>query len=252
METLIKFHDGEELILDFNEGKHIYKVEGEYAPSVTTILNSINKPALIPWAASEGAKWFSNNAAGFLTKELSVDDVAKGIRGAYKEKSRSAMDIGQMVHSWCEKAILWKLGAGDIPEMPDNEAAKSSIGAFQDWIKTHDIKWISAEQKVYNRRYKYAGTVDAVAEIDDEFCVVDFKTSARIYDEYHLQCAAYAECVQDIYGREVDSTWILRFDKKTGMFESAVSSDNSENFSAFYGALLLYSRLNALKNRKKR
>ena len=55
METLIKFHDGEELILDFNEGKHIYKVEGEYAPSVTTILNSINKPALIPWAASEGA-----------------------------------------------------------------------------------------------------------------------------------------------------------------------------------------------------
>ena len=61
----LDYHDGSTVQLDFDEKKHYYTVEGEYAPSVTTILDSIAKPALIPWAASEGAKWFLANYESF-------------------------------------------------------------------------------------------------------------------------------------------------------------------------------------------
>jgi len=44
---LLEYHDGQDVELDFNEKKHYYTVEGEYAPSVTTILDSIAKPALM-------------------------------------------------------------------------------------------------------------------------------------------------------------------------------------------------------------
>ena len=37
----------------------------------------------------------------------------------------------------------------------------------------------------------FAGTVDAVAEVDDVLTVVDFKTSSQISDEYFLQTSAY-------------------------------------------------------------
>ena len=252
MEYQINFHDGAEIVLDFNEDKHVYKIDGEYVPSVTTILNTISKPALLPWAVKMGADWFSDNCEAFTQATLSVDEVVKGIKGAYKKKSRDAMNVGNIVHQWCEDAIQWKMGVGEIPDMPEDTQAVTAINAFRNWIGTREIKWIAAEQKLYNRKYKYAGTVDAVAEIDGAFCVIDFKTSAAVYDEYYLQCAAYAEAIQDMYGREVDSAWVLRFDKRTGKFEAKDSEEHDENFSGFYGAMLLYSRLTALKNRKKR
>ena len=40
---------------------------------------------------------------------------------------------------------------------------------------------------MYCDKYKYAGTVDAVAKINGRVCVIDFKTSKKIYKPYHLQ-----------------------------------------------------------------
>ena len=112
MEYQINFHDGAEIVLDFNEDKHVYKIEGEYVPSVTTILNTISKPALLPWAVKMGADWFSDNCEAFTQATLSVDEVVKGIKGAYRKKSQDAMNIGNIVHQWCEDAIQWKMGVG--------------------------------------------------------------------------------------------------------------------------------------------
>jgi len=59
--TLIEYHDGSKVILEFNPKKHWYSIDGEYVPACTTILNNIAKPALIPWAANEGAKFYVQN-----------------------------------------------------------------------------------------------------------------------------------------------------------------------------------------------
>ena len=253
MDHPITFHDGTEKTLNFREDKHWYSVDGDYVPSVTTILNVISKPALVPWAVKMGAEWFRDNRKDYLKGDIKLDDMVKGIKGAYRKKSQDALNIGEEVHAWCEQAIKFKLGVGTMPSMPDNEVVRESIENFRDWTKENDVKWLSSEEKIYNRKYKYAGTVDAIAEVNGVFGVIDFKTSKRLYDEYDLQVSAYGETIEDIYGRDCESSWLLRFDKEDGSFESKElqSGDHAENFMAFYGALCLYNRLTVLKNRGK-
>ena len=243
---LLEYHDGQDVELDFNEKKHYYTVEGEYAPSVTTILDSIAKPALVPWAANEGAKFFISHAH----EDMKIEDMAKGIRGAYRTSSGSALNIGMDVHKWCEEAILWKLGKGEAPQALTRTESKNAINAFREWTKVNDVEWLTVEEKVYHRGHKYAGTVDATAIINDEYCVIDFKTSGAIYSAYHLQCAAYAKAIEDMRGKEVEKAYVLRFDKKTGEFEAGSSVEIMDNFIAFLGFLEGYSRLRTLENRK--
>ena len=243
---LLEYHDGQDVELDFNEKKHYYTVEGEYAPSVTTILDSIAKPALVPWAANEGAKFFISHAH----EDMKIEDMAKGIRGAYRTSSGSALNIGMEVHKWCEEAILWKLGKGEAPQSLTRTESKNAINAFREWTKVNDVEWLTVEEKVYHRGHKFAGTVDATAVINGEYCVIDFKTSGAIYSAYHLQCAAYAKAIEDMRGKEVEKAYVLRFDKKTGEFEAGSSVEILENFVAFLGFLEGYSRLRTLENRK--
>ena len=243
---LLEYHDGQDVELDFNEKKHYYTVEGEYAPSVTTILDSIAKPALVPWAANEGAKFFISHAH----EDMKIEDMAKGIRGAYRTSSGSALNIGMEVHKWCEEAILWKLGKGEAPQSLTRTESKNAINAFREWTKANDVEWLTVEEKVYHRGHKFAGTVDATAVVNGEYCVIDFKTSGAIYSAYHLQCAAYAKAIEDMRGKEVEKAYVLRFDKKTGEFEAGSSVEILENFVAFLGFLEGYSRLRTLENRK--
>ena len=243
---LLEYHDGQDVELDFNEKKHYYTVEGEYAPSVTTILDSIAKPALVPWAANEGAKFFISH----VHEGMKVEDMAKGIRGAYRTSSGAALNIGMEVHKWCEEAILWKLGKGEAPLTPERTESKNAINAFREWTKANDVEWLTVEEKVYHRGHKFAGTVDATAIVNGEYCVIDFKTSGAIYSAYHLQCAAYAKAIEDMRGKEVEKAYVLRFDKKTGEFEAGSSVEIMDNFIAFLGFLEGYSRLRNLENRK--
>jgi genome maintenance exonuclease 1 len=243
---LLEYHDGQDVELEFNEKKHYYTVDGEYAPSVTTILDSIAKPALIPWAANEGAKFFISHAH----EDMKIEDMAKGIRGAYRTSSGSALNIGMEVHKWCEEAILWKLGKGEAPLPLERTESKNAINAFREWVKANDVEWLTVEEKVYHRGHKYAGTVDATAIINDEYCVIDFKTSGAIYSAYHLQCAAYAKAIENMRGKEVDKAYVLRFDKKTGEFEAGSSVEILENFMGFLGFLDGYNRLRTIENRK--
>ena len=243
---LLEYHDGQDVELDFNEKKHYYTVEGEYAPSVTTILDSIAKPALVPWAGNEGAKFFISHAH----EDMKIEDMAKGIRGAYRTSSGSALNIGMEVHKWCEEAILWKLGKGEAPQSLTRTESKNAINAFREWTKANDVEWLTVEEKVYHRGHKFAGTVDATAVVNGEYCVIDFKTSGAIYSAYQLQCAAYAKAIEDMRGKEVEKAYVLRFDKKTGEFEAGSAVEIMDNFIAFLGYLEGYSRLRALENRK--
>tara|TARA_R100001530_G_scaffold122547_1_gene90206 strand:- start:2065 stop:2817 length:753 start_codon:yes stop_codon:yes gene_type:complete len=244
--TLIDYHDGSRVILEFNPKKHWYSIDGEYVPACTTILDSIAKPALVPWAANEGAKYYLSH----VHEGMKPEDMAKGIRGAYRTSSGAALNIGLEVHKWCEEAILWKLGRAEIPKMPERTESKNAINAFREWVKLNDVEWLTVEEKVYHRDHKYAGTLDATAIVNEEYCVIDFKTSAAIYSSYYLQCAAYAKAIEDMRDKPVDKAYILRFDKKTGEFEAGSSIEIQENFMGFLGFLDGYRRLKDLENRK--
>jgi len=92
--TLIDYHDGSRVILEFNPKKHWYSIDGEYVPACTTILDSIAKPALVPWAANEGSKFYNMNVGKTMGKNPSMTEaeMAKGIRTAYRTSSGAALN----------------------------------------------------------------------------------------------------------------------------------------------------------------
>ena len=249
----IEFHDGGSVDLEFNEAKHQYSHNGEFVPAVTSVLSTTiaKQQFLMPWAVKMGAEWFKENSEAFSQAEISIEDMVNGIKKAYKKKSAGAIDLGRQVHEWCEQAILWKLGNAEVPSMPADEKAVNAINAFREWIKHNEVEWLAAEQRVYSRTHNYAGTVDAVARVNGEFAVIDFKTSARIYEEYYLQVAAYSKCVEDIYGEPVDAAYILRFDKESGKFDADKSDNIDVDFITFSGLLVGYRGLTKLRSRGK-
>jgi len=211
---LIEYPKGPSVELAFDKRLHSYKADDVIVPSATQVLGIISKPALVPWALKMGATWLERNMfyddtsssegqGVFHTKGMGLDALIKGVKAAYKTKSGDALNIGNLTHEWLEKAIKWKLGEGEAPDNPTNEGVINAVDAFRDWVKENDVKWLSSEEKLYNRGYKYAGTVDAIAEINGEYCVIDWKTSRAIYPEYYLQVAAYAKAVEDMKGRHV-------------------------------------------------
>jgi len=256
----IEYSDGQVVNLEFDEAKHWYKVEGEFRPSVTGILRAtVAKPALIYWAVNCAANYVDeyfgevgNADSTMYISEDDIKDLKSGMKSAHNKVSSSAQKIGKDFHKYAEDAVSWKLGnSTDIPELPTDLQTLNSVNAFREWVNLNEIKWLSSEEKIYNRELKFAGTVDAVAEINDEFCVIDWKTGSGIYEEMYLQCAAYAKTVEDIYGRNVDAFYILRLDKKTGKYESVRSPDVDEHFNAFKHSLGLYHALNGIKNKRK-
>ena len=227
--TIIKYPDRSEVNLVFDEKDHKYKVGEDIIPSVTKIIDNIVPVYLTKWAANEGAAWFKRNAQrGWnLNDEEDVEKIVKGIANAHIVISKTALDIGKVVHGYIEEVIEWSLGElNEMPEMPEDEAAVNSIQAFGKWVRENDVEWVATEERIYSKKYKYAGTVDAVAMIDDKFSVIDFKTSKQIYKSYKLQVYAYKQAIEEMYGEEVESCWILRFDKATGKFQAKEIKEN--------------------------
>ena len=253
----IEYHDGDTVEMLFDSKLHSYKVGDEIIPSATRVLDVISKPALVPWGLKVGANWLEKNlfhdadASSKNTKvyksRMALEPLLKGMKSAYRGTSKNALNIGTITHEWVEGAVNWKLGEGEIPQMPQQDEAVNAIHAFKDWVGQNVVEWKSSEEKLFHRKHKYAGTVDARAIINGEYCVIDWKTSKAVYPEYHLQVAAYAKAVEDIHGIPVDATYILRCDKATGGFEAVRSTEIEENFQAYLGALTLYRRLKELK-----
>lgn len=261
----ITYHDGEVVDLSFDRTLHAYRVQGKPVPSATKVLGIINKPALIPWSLKMGSEWLEKHMfmdeeespSGLFTytSRLGIEQVAKGIKSAYRGTSGNALEIGNDTHHWIEKALGQfmaedgKFGDDNLPEKPEGDETNNSINAFEAWVADNDIHFISSEEKIYSRVDNYAGTLDCAAVVNGSLCIVDWKTSKGIYPEYHLQNAAYAKAWEDIHGGPVLQTLVLRLDKFTGRYQEGYQSTTewNKNYETFVHALGLFNGLKGLK-----
>jgi len=201
----ITYKNGKEYNLDYDEDAHSYKVDGVKIPSVTRIVDACFPKNLTDWAVSIGEE-------------------------EYHRIIDEALEIGNYTHKWIENYIN---------EQPFNATTNPSIDAFLRWETNCGVEFIDSERKIYCDRFKYAGTVDAVAKINGRVCVIDFKTSKKIYKPYHLQVTAYAQAIKRIDGLK---RWplgiILRLDKETGEYEEKVF-EPKDHFDTFKKCLEL-------------
>jgi len=205
--------------LEFDKRRHSYTVfdkenerDGLQVANVTSILNVINKPALLGWAVKKCGEYVDTwlPVCKGLTQD-EKDSLITNMKRAHRDFSQKACDIGTEVHAYAEC-----YGRGENPTWPSEERVKNGCMAFRDWWEDNHIEPIFIEKKIYSRTYQYAGTVDLVANVNGVLSVVDYKTSTGIYDEYLLQLGAYFQALKEETGLPIEQGLCVRFDKLTG------------------------------------
>jgi len=117
--------------------KNIYKLKtGEVVPGVTTIINQLDKPALVQWAwklGKEGKDW--------------------------RTERDSAGDIGTLVHKCC---IDFLSGAELL--ITENNIVADCVEKFLDWwgeeAKDRDTGLVITETPLVSEKYRFGGTPD--------------------------------------------------------------------------------------------
>ncbi len=153
---------------------HDHYVDGEYYPSVTTILAGRPKPWLDKWRE----KW------GVLADR----------------KLQCANAVGTVFHWYAEH-----LAQGDEMLEPGNRRLLGMVRRFDEWVAASGVKVKEVELHVVSKEHKYAGTFDAVGTLPGSRALVlfDWKTSAGIYPDMELQLAAYAQAYKEQTGIEI-------------------------------------------------
>jgi len=231
---------GGQVTLSFNPKVHRYDVDGVEVDGVTTILGSaVAKPALVPWAVKMAREYVSANLkAGVALDEFQIDALLDGITTAHRKKTKGSADIGSFVHNWISDFIL-----GKSPEMPVNVEVRKCIDAFFEWVKLHEVSFVSSERKIYSRKHNYAGTYDALAYVDGKMSVLDLKTGSGVYPEMGLQLAAYHMAHEEEFPEQKIEKRIIVNIRKDGTLEEKEFSDHEAYNDGFLAAITIHRLL---------
>lgn len=173
-------------------------ITGEQVPSVTTVLGQIGKAeALKWWAAGETAKYAVTMKDTWLNLEAQAAiDLLK--REPLRVLNKAA-DRGTDVHAIADHYAQ----TGEIGEIGHHSGYVDAMRAF---FYDHQPLPILAEQTVFGDGY--AGSFDLICKLpalNDQICILDYKTSKAIYPDTAAQLAAYANA-----GRYIDSDDLMQ------------------------------------------
>jgi len=237
------------------DGKQHFYTMGEdetYFPGVTTCLQQINKPALIPWAVkacSDNIKdYLKQHAVNRILTDQEVEQACLEGKNIYKKKASDAADIGSRVHKACDDIIrgTYKdevlMGAGRY-----GADIAAGVQGFLDWKASNSLTIELGDTKIGSKVFGYGGSLDFVAFQGSEPIIFDIKTTKKrkdadhgIYPEYAYQLAAYAQAFHETYGLEVKNVYALWLNKEKPEFKPVKISNLSEAFQGFLAALKLY------------
>jgi len=220
------------MALKFYDKDHIYELDGEIIPSVSEI-------------------------SRFASKEIYNSDINKYILDNAKER-------GTAVHKATEQ--LDTVGTCDIASeyMPYIQAYLS----FRKDFNIKKYKYIEKAFAIKDNIYKYAGTLDRVYKVDEDFakavkkhckiditeyigypCIIDLKTSSQVKKPLaQIQLPAYANLY--IYNSNIwysDLPLFILHLKNNGKYKLIYFEDNPKLFEACY---TLHTAL-ATKKKKK-
>jgi len=206
-----------------------YRREGNYYPSVTSVLNYFPKNQFFhSWLKDVGhnSDIIAAKAAGEGTQvHTAVDDFLNG------------------------KEITW---IDEFGNAKYNLDVWKMILRFADFWNTHKPELIATEYHLFSDVHKYAGTADLVVRLFDNIWLLDLKTSNSLHTSYDLQLAAYATAWNETHDEKVTHTGILwvkantrsegKGDKIQGKgWELKVVNDIEKNFTMFKNIYEIYT-----------
>ena len=234
--------------IDGRSGR-FYELDGERYPSVTHIIQVINKPALIAWAANQERDFCVAGAADLYLDLCKTPPMSRvsyvttlqtrlGKERAHKKTLEKASEIGSQAHSLIEWNLRQRLGQRVGPEPKVVDDAQWSFMSWQDWSNSVSLKPIFIEQVVFSKTHGYAGTMDLLAEVNGVPTLIDFKTGKAIYAESYLQNVAYQVALGEMGHTPAVSGVIVRLPKvqTDPAFEVGNVPPVSELFETFLAA----------------
>ncbi len=218
-------------------GRYYDTPKGQF-PSVTTVLQLVNKPLLIPWAVKCCVEYILSQVKGKSISRTRLEKVCRAAKHHYKTVAKEAADIGTETHKAVETWL--KDGGREIP-LSSLEAASSFL-AFKNWWHEQDGRVLHVEEEIYSE-YGYAGCLDLIVYLDGVKTLVDLKTSKNIYEDMGYQLAAYREAWNEINPDKepVKAEGIIRVDKPTGQWEYRdFTEEHDRNFQVFLNYLSIF------------
>lgn len=193
----------------------VFPASQKDAPSVTTILGALAKPALIGWAAKQ-ERLMVAAYAGHLYQQLTqvleeplspekFKEVLEGDlgKGAHRQILEEAASIGTEVHNRIEWEFKGELGKDRPVEPPPltTPEAKHSYGLWVEWRKSVQLRVVATEKAIFSFIFGFGGTLDTLAYVTLEgveyLVVIDYKTGKAIYPESWLQNIAYRMALRE-------------------------------------------------------
>ena len=161
------------MMLEFNEDKHIYYLDGEQIPCVSEIL-----------------RFAFREVYGTDKKDKAMDRAA--LRGTRIHRACEEIDRTGMTE--CEPDIL------------------QYVSAYVQFLKDHDVSWEEIEKPIFSSsgHVAFAGTLDRLGVVDGKMTLLDIKSTKSITAKHKLlystQLAAYGACMD----RFIDQFCILQ------------------------------------------
>ena len=186
--------------LQFDEATHIYRLDGEVLPSVTTLMQQLSSAEY------------------------------KAIPQAVLAK---AADRGTAVHAAIESYLKYGINISD-------EESGGYMDAFSKWFEKYKPTDISSEIRLYHKILHYAGTADMVCTIDGVQTVVDFKTTSKLMPKLVcVQLEAYKQALLS-HEIDVKSKRVLQLKKDGTWEEQIFPDNDPTSWRVFNALLTTY------------
>lgn len=137
-----------------------------------------------------------------------------GLEEAERIKNEAA-ELGTQMHEYIEE-YLYTSEDGLNLEFPEFKDSKHYIQYRDAFLKPNNIEPLLIEGRVYwqsSQGFGFAGSVDLVAKVNGELCIVDHKSSRKKkkrewIEDYELQVAAYTKAINKLYDLDIRKAFI--------------------------------------------
>lgn len=178
------------MTLKFSAASHRYWLDGKPVKGVTTLLKSLDKPAIPYWAAKSVAEYVADNLEQLESwGQMERASLVAALKQVPWSKRDRAAVRGTEIHALADQIVH-----GAEVEVPDLQLAL--VEGYVKFLEDFQVEPIATECNVASREHFYAGRFDFIGRLTvngvTETWLLDWKTSAGVYGETALQTAGYA------------------------------------------------------------
>jgi len=189
--------------------------DGTRVPGTTTVIGRFKDAGgLLYWAFAQGKL------------------AEQGIISKLYDKANEAADLGTIAHGYIDDHIH---GRAFILDRENALPAVTAFETYLKWEQAYSVEFVETEMQLVSEEYRFGGTPDAVGVVNDELCLIDWKTSNSVYTDHLIQLAAYGQLWNENHPDQpiVGGYHLCRFAKENGDFAHHYWPDLSEAWEQF-------------------